>query len=242
RDDYGKFFFTILDYTGSASRHFADPDFDGEPALIDEQRIDDEGHVTEEDVIRPEAEPTEEDIGQEGATEGGDTVIDEPPEAGQPRKYYVDGGSIEIIHEVVSELDINGHRLRVIRYTDYAGEQVRNLYPSASDLRKLWAVAEQRNEIIEKLADRGIDFDELAKAAHRPDADPFDLLCHVAHTMLPFGLVERELIGSARTRKTSFNNMGRKLRQSWEIFLKSTLNMGSPSSRFPKFSKFRPSQ
>jgi type I restriction enzyme, R subunit len=181
RDDYGKFFFTILDYTGSASRHFADPDFDGEPALIDEQRIDDEGHVTEEDVIQPEAEPTEEDIGQEGEAEGGESVIDEPPEAGHHRKYYVDGGSIEIIHEVVSELDINGHRLRVIRYTEYAGEQVRNLYPSASDLRKLWAVAEQRNEIIEQLADRGIDFDELAKAAHQPDADPFDLLCHVAY-------------------------------------------------------------
>lgn len=31
RDDYGKFFFNILDYTGSAIQQFADPDFDGEP-------------------------------------------------------------------------------------------------------------------------------------------------------------------------------------------------------------------
>ena len=33
RDDYGKLYFNILDYTGSATRLFADPDFDGEPAL-----------------------------------------------------------------------------------------------------------------------------------------------------------------------------------------------------------------
>ena len=31
RDDYGKLFFNILDYTGSATRLFADPDFDGDP-------------------------------------------------------------------------------------------------------------------------------------------------------------------------------------------------------------------
>ena len=36
REDYGKLFFNIIDYTGSATRLFADPDFDGEPALVDE--------------------------------------------------------------------------------------------------------------------------------------------------------------------------------------------------------------
>ena len=43
RDDYGKLYFTILDYTGSATRLFADPDFDGDPALITEEQIDDSG-------------------------------------------------------------------------------------------------------------------------------------------------------------------------------------------------------
>ena len=28
--------------------------------------------------------------------------------------------------------------------------------------------------------ERGIEFDELAEAAKQPDADPFDLLCHIA--------------------------------------------------------------
>ena len=35
RDDYGKFFFSILDYTGSATQMFADPAFDGDPIGIE---------------------------------------------------------------------------------------------------------------------------------------------------------------------------------------------------------------
>ena len=31
-DDYGKFYFNILDYTGSATRLFPDHEFDGQPA------------------------------------------------------------------------------------------------------------------------------------------------------------------------------------------------------------------
>ncbi len=38
----------------------------------------------------------------------------------------------------------------------------------------------QRAEIIDALAQRGITFDELAEATGQPEADPFDLLCHLA--------------------------------------------------------------
>ncbi|MGA2064096.1 MAG: type I restriction-modification enzyme R subunit C-terminal domain-containing protein [Thermoguttaceae bacterium] len=60
-------------------------------------------------------------------------------------------------------------------------EQVRTLYTSAADLRDAWANPEDRAAVIEALRDRGIDFDELAESAHQPDADPFDLLCHIAY-------------------------------------------------------------
>lgn len=43
RDEYGKLWFNIIDYTGSATRNFADPDFDGEPALVAHEEIDAEG-------------------------------------------------------------------------------------------------------------------------------------------------------------------------------------------------------
>jgi type I restriction enzyme R subunit len=45
-EDHGKLFFSILDYTGSATRHFADPDFDGEPARITEEVVDADGTTT----------------------------------------------------------------------------------------------------------------------------------------------------------------------------------------------------
>ena len=40
RDDYGKLWFNIVDYTGSATRLFADPAFDGEPALLTEEELE----------------------------------------------------------------------------------------------------------------------------------------------------------------------------------------------------------
>ncbi|OHB76832.1 MAG: hypothetical protein A2Z34_02250 [Planctomycetes bacterium RBG_16_59_8] len=43
-----------------------------------------------------------------------------------------------------------------------------------------WANPEKRSDIIARLAERGIDFGELAAAAVQPGADPLDLLCHVA--------------------------------------------------------------
>jgi type I restriction enzyme, R subunit len=60
RDEYGKLWFNIIDYTGSATRLFADPTFDGEPVRIIEQEIDDEGEVTSETTERDESEPPEE--------------------------------------------------------------------------------------------------------------------------------------------------------------------------------------
>ncbi|HWV99352.1 MAG TPA: type I restriction-modification enzyme R subunit C-terminal domain-containing protein [Candidatus Acidoferrum sp.] len=43
-----------------------------------------------------------------------------------------------------------------------------------------WANAEQDDGIIQQLAERGIDFQTVAVQAGKPDADPSDLLCHLA--------------------------------------------------------------
>jgi type I restriction enzyme, R subunit len=172
RDDYGKFWFSILDYTGSATRMFADPDFDGEPVLITETEIDSSGKTKEETVI---SEPI---VDPEIPVETDPQII-EPPGA-ERRKFYFDNGQVEIAAHLVYELDPDGKQLRVVRFTDYAGEKVRTLFPSAPELRTEWADPVKRTEIIERLSERGIDFEELAAAASQPDADPFDLLCHLA--------------------------------------------------------------
>jgi type I restriction enzyme R subunit len=175
RDDYGKFFFSILDYTGSATRMFADPDFDGEPSIETEQHIGEDGQPTEsETVVTPEEEP-----------EPSDAVIVDPlpRDNGAPverRKFYFDGGQVEIAAHLVYEIDPDGHQLRVVRFTDYTAEKVRALYENAAELRDNWADPDRRKNIITKLGERGIDFDQLASVANQPDADPLDLLCHIA--------------------------------------------------------------
>ncbi len=95
-------------------------------------------------------------------------------------KYYVDGGSVQIATHVVYELDSKGKQLRVVKFTDYASETIRNMYPSAADLQSQWSDAKERTTILDALAERGITLEHLAENAGQLDADPFDLLCHVA--------------------------------------------------------------
>lgn len=180
RDDYGKLFFNILDYTGSATMLFADPDFDGEPTRVTVEKVDEDGKATPATYEVEPIEPPEQLTASEppsppfGSGGGEDDV--------EPRKYYFDGGQVQVAAHLVYELDPEGKQLRVVHFTDYTAERVRTLFPTAAELRKAWADPEKRADIIERLAERGIDFDELTKVTSQPDADPFDLLCHVAYS------------------------------------------------------------
>jgi type I restriction enzyme R subunit len=172
RDDYGKLFFSILDYTGSATRLFADPEFDGDPAFVTQEEIDADGEVVA---------TTHEGPGEDGADVAAEASDPYGAEEREPRrKYYVDGERVEIAAHLVHEFDSDGRQLRVVSFMDYAAEKVRTLYPSLAEMRERWADPEGRSEVIAMLEERGIDFDELVKASRYPEADPFDLLCHLA--------------------------------------------------------------
>src|SRR5260370_27386565 len=147
RDEYGKLYFNILDYTGSATRMFADPEFDGEPALITEEEMDASGTQVDVKVVEPEKPEELEDV------EFNEHIDREPDAEGPPKKYYVDKGSVEIAAHLVYELDGNGKQLRVVKFTDYTAEKVRSMYPSAATLRAKWSKAEERTEIIQALED-----------------------------------------------------------------------------------------
>ena len=63
---------------------------------------------------------------------------------------------MEIAAELVHELDADGKQLRVVKLTDYTAEKVRTLCASPDELRARWADAGQRADIIQQLAERGI--------------------------------------------------------------------------------------
>ena len=224
RDDYGKLWFNILDYTGSATRLFADPDFDGEPALITQEEIDEKGKTTTTEVIDKDDTITD-------WIDDGPPVINEPPPVTR-RKYYFDEGHVEIASHLVYELDPDGKQLRVLKFTDYAAEKVRTLYPSAPELRQKWANPFERSEVIEKLAQRGISFDELAETAKQPDADPFDLLCHVAFNA-PLRTRRERAQRLREERKDFFAQYGPEARAVWDELIEKYADYGTAEFVLP---------
>jgi type I restriction enzyme R subunit len=167
REDYGKLFFTILDYTGSATKLFADPGFDGQPAMLTEEE---EGAPSKpvKVIIKPFTEDVDESV----------TITDDSER--ELKKLYVDGGVVEITADTVYSLDDSGKRIRAISYTEYAGKTIRSMFTSVDELRSKWSEAQQRAAIVGSLEDRGISLGQLLNASANPEADPFDLLCNLA--------------------------------------------------------------
>ncbi|SEN15749.1 EcoAI/FtnUII family type I restriction enzme subunit R [Brachymonas denitrificans] len=199
--DYGKEYFNIIDFTGTATSHFADPDFDGDPARIEEVIIDEAGEqvgITEAEVEAPQEDvPVEYELPEEQIGPDSGIIITEPPV--EPRKFYIDGGEVEVIGHLVYDLDTDGKKLQVVKYTDYSGRAVRTLYPTREALQSAWANPDTRAEVLRELTERGISFAELASSSEQPDADPFDLLCHLAWNA---PLLTRRQRAEAAKRKT----------------------------------------
>ncbi|PZP42008.1 MAG: hypothetical protein DI598_17445 [Pseudopedobacter saltans] len=186
REDKEKLFFTILDYTGSATRNFADPDFDGEPPLITEDEIDEGGNIIDGDEWIPN-QPTDDSDDWE------DDDTDEPPSGGgiEPRrKYYISEGTVAIVAESVHILDANG-RLRTVQFTQYAKEQITTMFPSMNEFRIKWNNLQERQNIFDELENNGISIDHLIEITKQPDVDAFDLLCFVAFDLKPLTRKQR---------------------------------------------------
>ncbi|MES8315150.1 hypothetical protein U6O09_12350, partial [Cutibacterium acnes] len=63
----------------------------------------------------PEAPPFEYEVPEEQIGPGaGGVLINEPPR--EPRKYYIDGGEVEVIGHLVYDLDPEGKKLQVVKY------------------------------------------------------------------------------------------------------------------------------
>ncbi len=182
REDYGKYFFNILDYTGTATRHFADKEFDGDPEFISKEEIDAEGKIISTLVVDPEEDAEEEEmILRDPKPLSSGFVIIPPPEPHlEPRKFYVEKGKVGIATHITQDLDAEGKQLRVTEFRDYTGEIVRSLFNDVSEFRHGWADPERRAEILNDLKNKSIDISEAGEIFGNPDADPFDLLCHIA--------------------------------------------------------------
>ncbi len=226
RADYGKLWFSILDYTGSATRLFADPDFDGDPIEP----------PTETPITEAIPYPIQgEELPISPTTEVGHVAEGEQ----EPVKYYVDSGRFGIAAHMVYELDADGKKLRVVKYADYAAEKIRSMYTSAADLRTHWGNAEERAAILESLEQRGVTLDQLAENIGQPDADPFDLLCYVAYNA-PVR-TRRERAEWLRKGRTDFwESFKPEARQILEKILNKYIEHGTAQFKMPEILKVPP--
>jgi type I restriction enzyme R subunit len=153
RDDYGKYFFNILDNTGSATTLFADPEFDGDPVRNTYEEIDNDGQSQRPPELEPGVEAPEDDEFAEDDFPSIDAG-EKKEQLKERYKYYYDGGEVEIATEGIYALDTDGKRLHLIQLTDYTAEKVRTLYPNAATLRAEWADPQKRAEIISLLEEK----------------------------------------------------------------------------------------
>lgn len=208
----GKQDFWVVDYVG-ASAKFSDPEFDGPPLAPPRvERVHDDGTVTEgasDDDASSDEWPdavvrVEEPEPEFTATDGGVYEV-------SGRKLYVDGVAVDLVGEQVLVPDPDGgHRL--VEYRTFAGGQVRTLLLGVDDLRARWSDAPLRESLLAELRSKGVELDDLVRLTRLTQADPFDVLAHVAWNLPAVSRRERvervrvrhadrldELAGAART-------------------------------------------
>jgi len=162
-----KLFFTVLDYTGWASAQFKDPEFNGEPDEEDEEDL---------------AGRKKKRKGKKGGKKKGGGISEEY----QP--YHVEGEEVQIEKELESNLDEDGTKLEMTRYTDF-GASIRQLYPKSDDLKHHWLDRDFQQQLLEQ----GINLNEIIEQQQKtaPDSDLFDYLCHLAWNQKPLTRSER---------------------------------------------------
>lgn len=170
----GKFQFEIIDYCG-ATRLFHDEEFDGPPVAESDEEIDGDGRVTErEGDVVAEPEP-------DGA---GDVAVDPEPDEldADPEiaKFYVEDEPVWVVSEGVYLLDPTTHRPRLVEYRSYLADVVRSIAETPNDLRGRWMAAPDRQAVLDGLEARGLSIDDIERHTGISDADPLDLLVHLA--------------------------------------------------------------
>lgn len=212
--DYGKNFFTIMDFRG-VTRLFSDPDFDGEPITI----IDGNNPLPKDgqDTDNTETEP--------------DEPVFTPPEVHEVKeKYHVNGVDVNIVSERVQYLDADG-KLITESLVDYSKKNIRREYASLNDFINAWSRTAKKQVIIEELEKCNVSLEELKKATGRDDLDEFDLILHIAYDQKP--LTRKERIANVK-KKNYFGKYSETCRQVLDALMEEYMDEGITEIQNPQ--------
>lgn len=183
RDDYGKTYFTILDFR-NASRLFSDPAFDGEPISIKEVKPD-EPMPTEDD------DDNKNDKNNINSVDNNETNINHPGKTVNTNtKIRVNGVEINIYNEICSYYDKDGKQVTE-SLKDFSKRSILNEYASLNDFINKWNSTDRKQAILDELKEQGVILDELRKDVGNDDIGDFDLILHIAYDKKPLTRYER---------------------------------------------------
>lgn len=190
RPDYGKWYFTILDFRG-VTRLFEDREFDGEPVQIkeipDTAEMPDETQYQEDDMVLVY------DVHED------ESVVDIPPDIiiteteNTVKKFYVNGVEVTLVGERVQYYGKDG-KLTTESFVDYTRKNLKARFTAMNDFIKKWSEADKKTAIIKELEDQGVMFAKLSEEVKKKtgkELSIFDLICHVAFDMPPLSRKER---------------------------------------------------
>jgi type I restriction enzyme R subunit len=95
------------------------------------------------------------------------------------RKFYVGGVEVRLIDELVQSLDASG-KLMTESIFDFSKRNILKYYPVRSAFVEKWRDAERKRLVLAEMEDAGVLIEDL-QAKYGTEADPFDLICHVAY-------------------------------------------------------------
>ncbi|MDT8911277.1 EcoAI/FtnUII family type I restriction enzme subunit R [Amycolatopsis sp. PS_44_ISF1] len=191
-EDVQKGSFDIIDFV-EATTLFNDPEFDGPPLRIIDDKTDEQGQLIESaddavpEVAEPEATYVTEDSGAllEDDEDADGAVVNDEDLAdaikSSKKRIYVNGVEVFVWNDVHYQLQSDGMTLKMVRYREFVRGQVLELNLSPTDLRTQWATVKSREALRKQLEQTYfITEEDLLRKLDHPEVDPIDLLINAA--------------------------------------------------------------
>ncbi|MGB6563893.1 MAG: DEAD/DEAH box helicase family protein [Candidatus Binataceae bacterium] len=193
----GKDYFTIWDFV-KAHHHFSDPEWDGEPAQIEQGEPEPKEPAPLASSLKELSEPPGTRFG--------------PHPRPRPQKIKVelaDGKARTIQHMMMTSFwHPDGTPMSAQQFMEMLFGTLPEFFRDEGELRALWSLPDTRAKLLQGLAEKGFGRDQMAemqRIIEAENSDLFDVLAHVAYALPP--LTREERAAKARIEiSTHFNS------------------------------------
>jgi len=205
----GKEYFTILDFVG-AYKHFADPEWDGEPL--------------DETTDKEPREPSED--GVEGPIDVGGIEVDGEPPKKKLKIKLRDGKVHEIQHMISTSFwSANGKPVSMQEFIEEMCGVMPEFFNDEDQLREIWSNPTTRKAFLNKLSELGFgkdQLDNLQKIISAESSDLFDVLLFISWLTKPISREKRVAVAS----KDIYKELDDKQREFLEFVLSKYIEQG----------------